>query len=97
MPWNIVREMTPEKALSYLKLLNFHEIVEEDNGEAIALGGFTYGMSTLEMAGAYSTLARNGIFIEPTCITKIVSATGEEIYNHKNAFTVKFMMKEQLF
>lgn len=89
VPWNIVREMTPEKALSYLKLLNFHEIVEEDNGEAIALGGFTYGMSTLEMAGAYSTLARNGIFIEPTCITKIVSATGEEIYNHKNAFTRK--------
>lgn len=89
VPWNIVREMTPEKALSYLKLLNFHEIVDEDKGEAIALGGFTYGMSTLEMAGAYSTLARNGIFIEPTCITKIVSATGEEIYHHKDAFTRK--------
>ena len=88
-PWNIVREMTPEQALSYLKLLNFHNIVDDDNGEAIALGGFTYGMNTLEMAGAYSTLARNGIFIAPTCITKIISSTGEEVYNHKNVETRK--------
>lgn len=84
VPWNIVREMTPQKAVSYLKLLNFHKTVYEDNVEAISLGGFTYGTNPLEMAGAYSTLARNGIFIQPTCIVKIVSSTGEEIYNHKN-------------
>ena len=35
---------------------------------AIALGGLTYGVSPLEMASAYATLANQGEHIEPTII-----------------------------
>ena len=84
VPWNIVRELTPEKSLSYLKSMEFTEIVDEDNNEAISLGGFTYGVSTLEMASAFSTIERGGIFITPSCITKIVDSNGNVIYSHKD-------------
>ena len=87
VPWNIVRDITTEKALSYLKLMEFSEIVDEDNTEAISLGGFTYGVSTLEMASAFSTIERGGIFISPSCITKIVDSNGNVIYSHKDIQT----------
>ncbi len=45
-------------------------ITSELNADpAIALGGLTYGVSPLEMASAYATLANGGKHIEPTIIT----------------------------
>lgn len=84
IPWNIVRDLTPEKSLAYLKSMEFRKIVDADNTEAIALGGFTYGVSTLEMASAFSTIERGGVFISPSCIIKIVDHNGNEIYSHKS-------------
>lgn len=84
IPWNIVRELTPDKSLSYLANMNFSKLVDSDKVESISLGGFTYGVSTVEMASAYSTLARNGLFVEPTCITKIVDNEGTVIFSNKN-------------
>lgn len=84
VPWNIVRHLTPENCLQYIKNMSFHKIVDSDNVEAISLGGFTYGVSTLEMASAYSTIQRGGLFIEPSCIVKIVDNLGNIVYSHKN-------------
>jgi 1A family penicillin-binding protein len=50
---------------------------------AIALGGLPRGVSPLEMASAYGTLATGGIHNKPTAITKIVGAENEVIYEHK--------------
>ena len=47
---------------------------------AIVLGGLKYGVSPLEMASAYSTLADNGVHVEPTIITEIKDATGKIIW-----------------
>ena len=41
---------------------------------AIALGGLTYGVSALEMASAYATLANGGRHIEPTIILRVTNA-----------------------
>lgn len=87
IPWNIVRELTPEKSLSYLQSMCFHKLVDSDKVEAISLGGFTNGVSTLEMASAFSALSRNGMFIRPSCIVKIVDNTGSVIYSHKKEET----------
>ncbi len=43
---------------------------------AIALGGLTVGVSPLEMASAYATLANHGERIEPTIILKVTDAKG---------------------
>jgi penicillin-binding protein 1A len=47
---------------------------------AIALGGLTYGVSPLEMASAYATLANGGEHVEPTIITKVTDAKGNVVW-----------------
>lgn len=50
---------------------------------AIALGGLSIGVSPLEMASAYGTLANLGIHHEPTPFQKIVKEKGEAIWENK--------------
>ena len=47
---------------------------------AIALGGLKYGVSPLEMASAYATLANGGQHIEPTIILRVTDANGNVIW-----------------
>jgi penicillin-binding protein 1A len=49
---------------------------------AIALGGLPRGVSPLEMASAFGTLAAGGVHYAPTAITKIVGPDGGSIYEH---------------
>ena len=78
--WKILEELTPEYGLKFLKDMDFSRIDEEDNRLPIAVGGFTNGVSPLEMAKGYATLANNGGYRNPTCIEKITNAQGEELY-----------------
>jgi penicillin-binding protein 1A len=47
---------------------------------AIVLGGLKYGVSPLEMASAYGTLANAGEHVEPTIILQIKDSTGKVIW-----------------
>ncbi len=69
---------------------------------ALALGGFTYGVSPLEMAEAYSTFARGGIHIEAHAVRSIVKAgkevfaqsvRGERVMSEQNAFILTSMLQ----
>lgn len=75
----IFREITPEVGLSYLLNMNFSSINEEDYTLAAALGGFHQGASSLEMTAGYATLANEGIYRTPTCVTKITDMKGNVI------------------
>lgn len=79
--WKLLEEITPEAGLSYLQEMNFNRIYKEDNQLAIAVGGFTQGVSPLEMAAAYAAIENDGVYREPTCIIAIREANGNEIYN----------------
>lgn len=72
----LYRELTPEVGLSYLLNMNFSSIEEEDYNLASALGGLTTGASALEMTSAYATLANEGVYRLPTCITMITDMDG---------------------
>jgi penicillin-binding protein 1A len=48
---------------------------------AIALGGLKYGVSPLEMASAYATLANGGKHIEPTIILRVTDSNGIVIWD----------------
>jgi penicillin-binding protein 1A len=48
-----------------------------DGYPAEALGGLTIGVSPLEMATAYATIASGGVYHRPTAITKVRTADGE--------------------
>ncbi len=50
---------------------------------AIALGGLEVGVSPLEMASAYGTIANMGMYYKPFSITKIKSFKGKQIYKGK--------------
>lgn len=52
----------------------------QDTSLTLALGGFTYGVSPLQIAGAYAAFASQGIYNAPTCIQRITDSTGKELY-----------------
>lgn len=78
--WKIYSELTPEVGLQYLKNMHFTEVRPADYVEATALGGFTRGVSALEMASAYATLENDGKYRMPTCIKKIVDSAENIVY-----------------
>ena len=78
--WGLYEQITPEAGLQYLKNMHFSKIVSRDYVTATALGGFTKGMSALEMAAGFATLENDGVYRAPTCIQKIVDADNNIIY-----------------
>ena len=70
--------------MEYLKKMGITTLDEEkDNYLGLALGGLTKGISPLEMAAAYATIANDGVYIEPTFYTKVVDADGNTILEAK--------------
>ena len=60
--------------LDYLKEMGFSHITDDDyNYKAVSIGGFTYGVTALEMASGYATLANAGLYREPTALADIDS------------------------
>lgn len=51
----------------------------KDIYESYAIGGLSKGVSTLEMAGAYSAFGNNGIYIAPHAVTKVKLRDGTVI------------------
>jgi penicillin-binding protein 4 len=81
--YQIFDAITPNYGLSFIKNMNFSKIVKSDYTLSAALGGLTNGVSPIEMASGYSTLARDGQYIAPTCIRSIVDSQGQTIYKNK--------------
>lgn len=86
--WRLYEELTPEVGLGYLKAMNFSKIKETDYGLASALGGFTQGVSPLEMAAGFETIEHDGLYREPTCIKKIVDSDQNVIYTSQMLETI---------
>lgn len=81
--YQVFNKITPSYGLSFVKSMDFTKIVKEDYNLSSALGGLTYGVTPVEMASGYSTLARGGEFIDPTCMRSIVNNQGQTIYQNK--------------
>ncbi|MBO6150448.1 MAG: transglycosylase domain-containing protein [Clostridium sp.] len=86
--WSIYDNLTPQLGLAYLTQMRFDHIVPQDYYPATALGGFTYGVTTEEMAGAYSALVNSGTYREPTCIVRLVNNEGTDIFEEYPALQV---------
>ncbi|MBQ9573626.1 MAG: PBP1A family penicillin-binding protein [Acidaminococcaceae bacterium] len=78
-----------DKVMRMAKACGITSLVEEgpytDNNPAMALGGLTKGISPLEMAEAYGTIANNGVLNQPVSIIKILDRNGKIIFEHKHA------------
>ncbi len=76
----------------------------ENTGLPLALGGFTRGVSPLEMAGAYAALSNGGVYIKPASVNRITDrhgrvvyerrVSGERVMTEQNAFILTSMLKD---
>ena len=78
--WKIFEELTPEVGISYLEAMGFSNLDANDKRLPASIGGFTNGVSPMEMAKGYATIKNDGGYRNPTCIMKITDADGEVIY-----------------
>ena len=81
--WWLFDKVTARRGIKYITDMQFENIVPSDYYPASSLGGFTNGVTTVEMASAYSTLVNNGTFRNPTCIRSVKDSNGQEIYYDK--------------
>ncbi len=54
-----------------------------DTSLALALGGFTYGVSPMQIAGAYAVFASGGVYNTPSLIQKITDSAGNTLYEYQ--------------
>lgn len=77
----LLQNMGTDYGLEFGKKLGITSFDDSrDNNLSLALGGITYGISPLEMAGAYGAIANQGVYIEPHSILKIVDSNGNDLY-----------------
>lgn len=79
----MMQKLTPAKSMEYLKSFGVSTLSQGDEGLALALGGVGNGISPLEMAGAYATIANGGVYIEPTFYIKVEDSNGNVIMEKK--------------
>lgn len=82
--WKIYQSITPRTATGFLLQMGYKKIWHDRDLNAGALGGFTYGVTTEEMAGGFATLANEGIYRKATCIVKMEDAAGRCIVDETN-------------
>ena len=79
----MMEEIGVKTSISYLKDMGITSLTEKDESLSLALGGLDNGITPLEMAAAYSTIANDGIYIEPTFYTEITNSSGKTIVESK--------------
>ena len=101
----IMVELTPKKSLEYLQNMGISSLDPiTDNVLSLALGGMTSGVSPLEMASAYGTIANDGVYITPTFYTSVTDANGNtvltpkqetrQVISKQNAYIMKTIIQE---
>ena len=81
--YSVLYDIKPSYALPFLTQMKFNKIVPSDYTLSAALGGLTYGATTVQMASGYSTLVNQGEYRDPTCITSLKDADGKELYKEE--------------
>lgn len=79
----IMEQLTPNVSIDYMEKMGITTLTDVDNNLNLALGGLDKGISPLEMASAYATIANDGVYIEPTFYKKIENASGKNIVKPK--------------
>ena len=98
----MMEDITPSRAISYLENMGITSLTEEDESLGLALGGLQVGITPLEMAAAYSTIANDGEYIEPIFYTSITNSEGKVVLEPeqetRNVFSlqVAYIVKELL-
>lgn len=76
----VMMQLTPKKSIEYLKKMGITTLDDtKDNNPALSIGGLSEGISPLEMAGAYASIANDGVYTTPIFYTKVVDSSGNVV------------------
>ncbi len=83
-----------EYSYSFLEKLGISTLTSKDKSSpaALSLGGMTKGISPLELAAAYGTIANNGVYVEPKLYTRIEDRNNQVILNKVGKGKVRDVM-----
>ena len=79
----IMEDLTPQVSIKYLKKMGITTLNDNDVNLALSLGGLDKGISPLELAGAYSTIANDGVYTEPTFYSNITTKSNKTFLESK--------------
>ncbi len=71
-----------ERSFTYLDKFDFNRVDEDDHLPAASLGGLDPGVTSLEMAGAYTSFI-DGTFTKPHAIKRVTDFEGNTLYAWK--------------
>jgi penicillin-binding protein 1A len=101
--YQLLGEVTPMTGLTYLGDMKYAGLHTEDNNPIVSIGGFTEGVSPIEQAGGYYTLANKGYYIQPSCVISIDyleqntiytnTRQGKQIYSPESAYMMTDILK----
>ena len=98
----IMEKLTPKTAIKYLEKMGITTLTKKDESLPLSLGGLEKGISPIQMAAAYNTIANDGEYIEPTFYKKIERKNGDIVLkttqNKRRVFSkeVAYILKELL-
>lgn len=78
IPIRLTVELTPQASYNFMyNTLNMKNLVTQDIAQSpMALGALTYGVTPMEMAGAYQMYANGGTYTEPYSYTHVLDSSG---------------------
>lgn len=81
----VLERLTPAASYAFMEEKLGIQLESDDMGAvgALALGGLTKGVSTIEMAGAYSVFASNGVYTEPRTFIEVRDSYGNVVIDNK--------------
>lgn len=76
----LLNKIGVEEAFKDISHFQFEKVTKRDHVLPAAIGGFTYGMSPLEMTRAYTVFANNGAYKPARAIRKVTDLNGNVLY-----------------
>jgi len=76
----LLNQVGLDNAFQYIEKFNFQSIVPADKAYAAGLGGLSYGVTTLEMADAYTSFI-DGTYVKARSIRQVTNANGDILYS----------------
>lgn len=101
---SIMEKITPNTSIEYLKKMGITTLTDEDADLPLALGGLQRGISPLQMCGAYSSIANDGIYNSPIFYSKVTTSdesillkpqqTTTKVFSNSTAYIIKNLLTQ---
>ncbi len=79
----VLTDIGTSLGFQYAKKLGISTLEDDDNNQALALGGITNGVTNLELTAAYATIANGGEYYSPIFYTTVVDHQGNIILDNR--------------